>query len=185
MALVELIILAMTVSYPITLYILYKKFRPVNRGKSIVYGLIFQSFSLVCLIPVYSDQDYWKVLIMLSPLCSQIGLVLITVATLPDMIERASEKLMHVEFGIISDRVCSLVYGALYFGMFIINFFAFFFKEFLSFWAGMVLAAGGILVFAWYYRKKFSRFRQVRKGLNVMLDGKELSEKIDLSNWLN
>lgn len=184
-ALVELIILAMTVSYPITLIILYKKFRPLNRKNCIVYGLVFQAFCLIFLIPAYSEGDLVKAIILASPVCGQIGLVLVTVAALPDMIDRASEKLMHVELGVVSDRVCSLVYGALWFGLLIINFFAYIFREFVSFGIGMGLAACGILAFAWFYYRKTMKYKKGKGALNILFDGKEMSEKVDLRNWLN
>lgn len=182
---VQFIILALISAFPVTLILLYKYSRPIKNTKLIFEGLVMVGVAVVFLIPAFNDNGFFIALVTISPVFSQIGLALITVAALPNMIVNADFKLGNVEYGIICDRVCSLVYGALYFGVLIINLFVFVFGEILTVWAGMVLASVLIIAFAFYYKGQAKLAERLgRNHSSLLFNEKEMSEHVDLNNWL-
>lgn len=182
---VQFIILSMISVFPVTLILLYKYSRPIKNTKLVFEGLILLGVSVILMIPAFNEEDFFIAVVTISPIFSQIGLALISVAALPNMIINSDFKLENVEFGIICDRVCSLVYGALYFGILIINLFVFVFGEFVTVWAGMALASVFIVAFAFYYRAQARLAEKLgRNHSSLLFVEKELSDQVDLNNWI-
>lgn len=72
---------------------------------------------MIVSIILYVDiGDYLKLFTLFSPFLSEFGLVFVIVSVIPEMIETAASELSNEEFGLISDRICSIVFIAYYKG---------------------------------------------------------------------
>ena len=177
------IVASMLVTYPISLFLVYKYLRPIRNKAFIVFGLIFQSLALISLMVVYADNGKNTDLIALaSPILSQIGLVFVTVSALPDMIRSTNEELSSVPKVILTDRVCSIVYTAYYLGKIVIIVFTFVLRETMSFEYGIVVSGICILIYAGVYEYFGQGVREFRSHLIVGL-GSEINvvNEIDMS----
>ena len=181
-----LIILSMLLTYPISLYLVYKYLRPIKNKAFIVFGLIFQSLALMLLMIVYVDEGKNSSIIALaSPILSQVGLVFVTVSALPDMIKSTKEELVDIEKGILTDRVCSVVYAGYYIGKIVIIVFTYILRELMSFEIGVVTAGMGILLYAAVYEYYGHGVRNFKENKVEDFVGEiSLKGEIDMSEYL-
>lgn len=184
-----LITFLMFSTYPICLYLVYKYLRPVHYKAFTVFGLVFQSMAMMFLVLVYSDNGKSTGLLALfSPILSQIGLVFVTISSLPDMVESTASGLPNIQFGVVSDRVCSIVFAAYYIGKIFIRLSAYVLRNLMSFTLGMIISSLCIMLYAAVYEYFGRGVRDYKKGNywkeNILLE-RELEEPEDLSNWLN
>lgn len=137
-----LITFLMFSTYPICLYLVYKYQRPVQFKAFTVFGLVFQSMAMMFLVLVYADGgDTTALLALISPILSQVGLVFVTISSLPDMLESTTNGMPHISFGIISDRVCSIVFAAYYIGKLFVGISVYVLRYLMPFSLGMILSS--------------------------------------------
>lgn len=181
-----LIILSMLLTYPITLYLIFKFYRPIKNKAFIVFGLIFQSLALMLLMIVYVDEGKnTSIIALASPILSQVGLVFVTVSALPDMIKSTKEELVEIEKGILTDRVCSVVYAGYYIGKIAIIVFTFVLRQIMSFEIGVVTAGMGILLYAAVYEYFGHGVRNFKDNKVEDFVGEiSLKGEIDMSEYL-
>lgn len=171
-------------SYPISLWIVYKYFRPIKPKPYIVFGLILLSIAIIISIILYVDiGDYFKLFTLFSPVLCECGLVFVIVSVIPEMIETVASELNNEEFGLISDRICSLVYIAFYkgkIGILIVNvIIRLLFGDFVC----NVLCGIFVLLFAVIYEFKVKGVKEYFKESSRVNDDLSLNDLSRVKNF--
>ena len=181
-------ILLLIFSYPVSLYCIFKCMRPLHNRLIIFSGLFLQSIGIFTLSVYYSDMgDYFKLIGLLCPLLSQVGLVFVIVSSLPDMLETVTTELPSIEQGVIADRICSTVFIAYNKGSLLMLIMTVVLEIFTNTVFGSAICSLFILGFALIYeynvRGVWDYF--YNGSSRGAVKGIEFNESRDFSNWLS